>query len=112
MLSTKLSLLVADSIGHWTIIGLKTEIDPSTIRVVFFPFIKKTFDRAEIKSSEVINYGFVGGWGIRIGTRYGTVYNVSGKMGLAIELKNGKKYCVGTQREIELRQVMDNHLST
>ena len=73
----------------------------------FFPFKKKRVEWNEIKNTKVINYGFVGGWGIRLWTKYGTVYNMKGNKGLAIELKNGKKFLIGTQKETELRNVME-----
>ena len=44
----------------------------------------------------------MGGWGIRLWTKYGTVFNIKGKKGLAIELYSGKKFLIGTQKEIEL----------
>lgn len=56
--------------------------------------------------SGLVNYGFVGGWGIRLGTKYGTVYNTKGNKGLFILLNNGKKYCIGTQKEDELREII------
>lgn len=86
---------------------LKTEIDTNEIRMSFFPFVKKRIDWSEIKSAEVIKYGFVGGWGIRFWTNYGTVYNIKGNKGLAIELLNGKKFLIGTQREGELNEILD-----
>ena len=85
---------------------LETEIDQDKIHFQMFPFTKKEWNWSEVKSAKVVNYGFVGGWGIRIGTKYGTVYNIKGKMGLAIELKNGKKYCIGTQKPEALSEVI------
>lgn len=73
----------------------------------FFPFVRKKVNWNEIKNIEVINYGFVGGWGIRLWTKYGTVYNMKGNKGLAIELNNGKKFLIGTQKETELRKFME-----
>ena len=34
------------------------------------------------------NYGFVG-YGIRLGSKYGLIYNINGNKALAIELSNG-----------------------
>lgn len=82
---------------------LKTSIDTTEINISFFPFVKRQFLWKEIKSAQVIQYGFVGGWGIRIWTKYGTVYNMSGNKGLAIEMKNGDKFLIGTQKDLELR---------
>ena len=93
-------------IGLFLIMKLKTTIDKNGIRMSFFPFTKKQVEWNEIKNAKVVNYGFVGGWGIRLWTKYGTVYNIKGNKGLAIELKNGKKFLIGTQKETELNNVV------
>ena len=69
--------------------------------------MKKRVGWNEIKSTKVVNCGLVGGWGIRLWTKYGTVYNTKGNKGLAIELKNGKKFLIGTQKETELNKILD-----
>lgn len=79
-------------------IRLDTYIDAIAIRLHFFPFVKKEFLREEIKEMEVLDYGFIGGWGIRFWTKYGTVYNIKGTKGFRIVLKDGKKYLIGTQK--------------
>jgi len=86
---------------------LSTEIDRYHIKMSFFPFLKKHIKWSEIKTANIINYGFVGGWGIRIFTKYGTVYNIKGNKGLAIELLNGKKMVIGTQNETELKLFLE-----
>ncbi len=87
---------------------LKTEIDQKAIKMSFFPFVKKRIEWKDVKKAEVINYGFVGGWGIRLFTNYGTVYNTSGNKGLALELQNGKRLVIGTQKEQELSRIVKN----
>lgn len=86
---------------------LKTEIDENEIRINLFPFIKKRLNWKDIKNAKIVNYGFVGGWGIRLGTKYGTVYNSKGNKGLAIELQNGEKFLVGTQKENDLNKIVE-----
>ena len=88
------------------VIELRTTIDDTGIHVNFFPFTKRAIPWNDIAEAEVLNYGFVGGWGIRFGTRYGTVYNTRGDVGVAPRLKPGKKLCIGTQKEEELRAVL------
>lgn len=89
------------------LLKLKTEINREGISYSFFPFIRKRqFLWKNIESAKVINYGFVGGWGIRMSTKYGTVYNVNGKMGLQVVLKSGKKFVLGTQKYEELTEVL------
>lgn len=75
---------------------LKTEINSKEIRISFFPLTTRTVEWKDVKSAQVLDYGFVGGWGIRLFAKYGTVYNIKGNKGLALELKNGKKCLVGT----------------
>jgi hypothetical protein len=93
------------------IMKLETEIDKTEIRMKFIPFIKRKINWKDVKYAKTINYGFVGGWGIRIWTRYGTVYNTKGNKGLAIELKNGKKLVIGTQKEDEMNEVINNNIN-
>lgn len=87
------------------VMQLKTEIDHSQIRMYFVPFIKKRIEWKDVKHAEVVNYGFVG-WGIRVGTKYGTVYNTKGNKGLAIVLKDGKRLLIGTQKGGELNEIV------
>ena len=101
------SMFIFGLIAMFWFMRLKTEIDQNEIRINFFPFIKKRVNWKEIKNAEIVNYGFVGGWGIRLWTKYGTVYNTKGDKGLAIELLNGKKILIGTQKETELRKIVE-----
>jgi ABC-type multidrug transport system fused ATPase/permease subunit len=79
-------------------IRLTTTITAKEIQINFSPFVNKSIKWEAIEKVEVLDYGFVGGWGIRLFTSYGTVYNIRGRKGLAITLKNGKKILVGTQQ--------------
>ncbi|MCB0539322.1 MAG: hypothetical protein KDE33_17540 [Bacteroidetes bacterium] len=92
------------------LLKLKTEVNEQGISYSYFPFIRKRqFLWSEIESAKVINYGFVGGWGIRMSIKYGTIYNVKGKMGLQITLKSGKKFVLGTQKHEELLAVLEQY---
>ena len=84
---------------------LISEINEDGIKMRFIPFVKKNIQWSGIQSAKIVNYGFVG-YGIRLGSKYGTVYNINGNKGLAIELKNGKKFVIGTQRESELNKAL------
>ena len=85
---------------------LITTINTEGIQIKFIPFVRKYVKWGEVKSAEVVDYGFVGGWGIRLWTDYGTVYNTSGTKGLKVEMKDGKHFLVGTQKEEELMEVI------
>ncbi|BAO55552.1 hypothetical protein [Nonlabens marinus] len=84
------------------IMKLKTSITEEKIHIHYYPFVKREWFWSDLKTAEVLDYGFVGGWGIRIWTGMGTVYNVRGSKGL--HFKTGdKEYVIGTQKEEELR---------
>ena len=101
------AVFVFSLIAMFLFVQLKTEIDQNEIRMRFFPLVKKRVSWEEIKNAEIVNYGFVGGWGIRLSTKYGTVYNMKGDKGLAIELLNGKNFLIGTQKPNELTAMLE-----
>ncbi len=101
-----ISIFVFALFGFLQFMSLRTTIDAEKIQVRFYPFKTKTIAWNQVEQAEVLNYGFVGGWGYRLWTKYGTVFNVKDKIGLAITLKDGKKYLIGTQKESELRSVL------
>ncbi|MFK8105448.1 MAG: hypothetical protein AB8G15_23245 [Saprospiraceae bacterium] len=84
-------------LGLFYFMRLETKIDRQHIYFKFYPFLEKKIAWEEVKSAEMVDYGFVG-YGIRIGTKYGTVYNTKGSKGLAIRTRAGKKLCLGTQK--------------
>lgn len=87
---------------------LITEVDKKGIRFRYFPFIKRAYQWQEIASAQVVDYGFAGGWGIRSNTSFGTIFSVKGSKGLAVELKDGRKFCLGTQRPEELQRTLSS----
>ena len=100
------TIFIFSLLGLFILMKMKTKIDHDKIELIFYPFVNKTTKWTEIKKAEVVNYGFVGGWGIRFSTKYGTVYNIKGNKGLAIELLNGKKYLIGTQKDTEIKEIL------
>ncbi len=100
------SIFVFLLIAFFYFLQLKTEITSEEITMKFFPLATKKVKWEEVSEAKIVNYGFVGGWGVRLWTPYGTVYNTKGKIGLAIELKNGSKFLIGTQKETELKSVL------
>ncbi|MEE9431656.1 MAG: hypothetical protein V3V16_11480 [Melioribacteraceae bacterium] len=102
------SLFVFMLIVMFWFIKLRTKIDENEIEMSFFPFVKKQVLWDEIENAKIVNYGHVGGYGIRLGTKYGTVYNIKGKTGLAIKQKNGIQFLIGTQKESELNNIIMN----
>jgi len=85
---------------------LKTVITRETLSFRFVPFVKRTIPWKDMETFKVINYGFVGGYGIRLTMKYGTVYNIKGNKGLFVKLKNGKTFIVGTQKPEALEKTI------
>ena len=81
---------------------LQTSITKDEIRISYPPLAKKQIRWSEVEKAQIVKYSPFIGYGLRIWTPYGTVYNVKGNRGLSLILKNGKKYMVGTQRHREL----------
>lgn len=88
------------------VIRLRTEINKDKIRIEFFPFLIKSIIWEEVEAINTITYGFIGGWGLIPYSPYGKVYNIKGNKGLLIDLKNGRKLLVGSQKEPEMRVIL------
>jgi len=77
-------------------------IDDEGIHYKMFPFHFKwqTIAWQEIHNLEIRTYRPLkefGGWGLRFG-QSGKAYTISGKTGLQLQLKNGRKVLFGTQK--------------
>jgi hypothetical protein len=99
---------------------LKTRIDEKGIHYKFFPFHfkLKTISWSDIEKAYVRKYDAIteyGGWGLKGGFFWnkskGTAVNVSGDIGIQLELTNGKKLLIGTKLEEEAKQVIKNYNS-
>jgi hypothetical protein len=51
-----------------------------------------------------------GGWGIRWSPSHGMAYNISGHRGVQLELRDGKKLLIGSQRSVELAAAIRRQL--
>lgn len=97
---------------------LKTRIDEKGIHYQFFPFhfSLKIISWNEILKAYVRNYdpiGEYGGWGLKGGAFWnkgkGKCINISGDIGIQLELKNGKKLLIGTQKKEEVTRVLETY---
>ena len=95
-------------------INLTTEVHEDGLYFRFFP-LHLSFrqigleDIAEFnveKYRAIIDYG---GWGIKYG-RKGQAYNVSGNRGVQLQLSNGKRILIGSQRAEELAEALKSVL--
>lgn len=90
---------------------LHTRIDRYGITYRFTPVHRKErFIKWEaVKKAYVRKYKPIteyGGWGFRIG-RSGKAFNTGGNIGLQIELNDGKKILIGTQKSEELTRALE-----
>ena len=99
-------------VGIWLVAGvglpaffaamhLRTEVRADRICIRFFPIHLRyrCWSWEEIASIDVREYSPLreyGGWGIRLGVK-GWAYNVSGRIGVQLILKSGKRILIGTQ---------------
>lgn len=90
---------------------LITEVRYDGLYYCYFPFHLsfRKISWGELKKYEVRSYHPIreyGGYGIRMGKR-GKAYNVSGHMGVQLELANGKNILIGSQKAGELVKAID-----
>ena len=87
---------------------LITEVREDGLYVRFFPLTHNRIPFEDIAHFEVRTYSPIrefGGWGIRYG-RGAKTYNVSGNRGVELQLSNGKRLLIGSQRSEELSQAI------
>lgn len=107
-------LLMFAAIAPIFFFRLRTRIDEKGIHYRFFPLHRKlkTIVWPEIASISVRKYDALtefGGWGFKGGFRRkkGKAINVSGNIGIQLELTSQKKLLIGTQKEYEAKRVIE-----
>lgn len=111
---TVLALLA--SVGFIFCFKLTTRIDETGIYYQFFPFhfklkqiswkeINNAYVRIYDPISDYGGWGFKGGWS----KSKGRAINVSGDIGIQLELTNGKKLLIGTQKKTEAENVLQTY---
>jgi hypothetical protein len=94
----------------WLFHSLTIEIAESELRWRFGPgWIHKRVSLAAITSARIVRTNVLEGWGIHL-SRFGWLYNVSGFDAVAITLKNGKGFCLGTDEPSVLMAKLNEHL--
>jgi hypothetical protein len=75
---------------------LTIKIDDRVLRISFgVGVVRKEVQLTEIDTYEPVRIRWWYGWGIHL-TPYGWLYNVSGWDAVAIKLRNGRKFAIGT----------------
>jgi hypothetical protein len=95
----------------FSVMKLEVKIEKDAIGVKYIPFRNKYLyiSNTEIKSYEISEYKPIleyGGWGFRqgISKKKKMAYNVKGRIGLKLYLKDGRNILIGTQ----LKEAMGN----
>ena len=95
---------------------LITRIDEKGIYYRFFPFHRnlKLVSWTEITKAYLRKYDPIsdyGGWGIKGGfsRKKGKAINISGDIGIQLELSSGKKLLIGTQNEADAKKVLETY---
>jgi hypothetical protein len=92
------------------IMRLDTVVTKEGISVKFFPFhcSFRHYRWERISKAVVLKYSVFesGGWGIKSSRVYNKVYSVWGNKGLKLELTNGHKLLIGTQKANELEAIL------
>jgi hypothetical protein len=89
---------------------LTVEIDGEALILRFGPgLIQKRFRLTDIISCRVVKNPWYYGWGIHL-TPSGWLYNVSGFWAIELQMKNGKKYRLGTDDPERLVQAIEDQL--
>ena len=89
---------------------LTVEMDEAALIIRFGPgLIRKRFRLADIISCRVVKNPWYCGWGIHL-TPSGWLYNVSGFWAVELQMKNGKKYRLGTDDPEGLVQAIEDKL--
>ncbi len=98
-------------IGLFGLINLHLKIDSKSIYLEYKPFTSgKTIDFSELEDFYVRKYNALleyGGYGYRGFFSKSKAYNVSGKWGLQLIFKDGKKLLIGTKNQEELTKVVE-----
>jgi hypothetical protein len=90
--------------------SLTIQITDRELRWQFGPgLIRKEVPLHEIESAEVIETTFLQGWGIHHTSR-GWLYNISGFHAVAVRLKNGKQFLLGTDEPERLQKAIRHAL--
>ena len=95
---------------------LKTKIDENGVSYQFYPFYRsfKVISWNTISKSYIRSYDAIfefGGWGMKINffKKKVKAFTTKGNIGLQLELKNGKKILIGTQKKEELQRVLNTY---
>jgi Family of unknown function (DUF6141) len=88
---------------------IEVRVDGIYIRYAPFHLQFRKFSLKDIDNYEPVDYSALqfGGWGIRINLKGERAYNMNGKHGIRLRLKN-ETVVIGTQKEMEMMNAIDS----
>jgi hypothetical protein len=94
------------------LLQMTTEVTPTEVRVWFgwVPIYRRVISITGIQRYHVVRYRPIldyGGWGIRTGHDGERVLNARGDRGVRLELADGSKLLIGSQRPEELAETIE-----
>lgn len=93
-------------IAGWLFHSLRIDVTETEVRWRFGPgLVRKSVARGDIASAEPVRTSFIEGWGIHV-SRFGWLYNVSGYDAVAVTLRDGRKFALGTDEPLALAAVL------
>jgi hypothetical protein len=91
--------------------SLTVRVSRDVIRLAFGGgLIHRSFAIADIEASAIVRNRWYYGWGIKL-IRGGWLYNVSGFDAVEIQLKNGRRYRIGTDQPTELLAAVESAIA-
>lgn len=103
-------LIVVLSIVLLMTFRLKVNIVDNKLELTYgIGLYKKRFDLTDVKKVTLVKNKWYCGWGVRISSE-GTIYNISGFDGVKVDLQSGVSFIVGTNKPIELFQVLNKFI--
>ena len=89
----------------WLFHSLTIEIGDGELRWRFGPgLIRKRVALAEITDAQQVRTNTLEGWGIHM-SRFGCLYNISGRDAIAFTLRSGKRFALGTDEPGKLLEL-------
>ena len=95
-------------VAAWLFHSLTIEVTESELHWRFGPgLIRKSVLLSDIISARCVETNFIEGWGIHL-SRFGWLYNVSGKQAVAFTMRNEKNFALGTDEPTELLRLINS----
>jgi hypothetical protein len=99
-------------IAVFATVKMETNVGEEGVHISTLYFWRRFIGFNQIDDAEAVQYSPIldyGGWGVRISHK-GKAYNMRGRRGVQLALKNGGRVLIGSQRDEELAIVIQSRL--